>query len=477
MSIRPTQASIFDLVRHGISSNYAALLEAQEQLSSGKRILRPSDDAIGTMRSLSLRRQSSVVEGYLSAIQAARPVMQTAVSEVEEMSGLYTEARALVLQAMNGTLNQGDRNSLAGELELLRASMLEVANARFGEQYLFGGTETGVAPYSETVVLGETRVVYHGDDHVRTAIIGRGTTVATTIPGSQLFGVHTPGGTQYQGLTGVASGTSADSGTGYGTLTLRHDVTTGALGAGLAFALGGASDTILGDHALVIDAAAGTVQLGDGPVRSIPGPGDADRADFRLVDAGGGELHLDFTGYTGATFTGTVRGDGSIAFDGSSFVGLTLAETDLELTSPTTGAVVHVDTTGITRAGTELVTFPGTTNVFDTLAGIAADLRSGEELGVPAMLDRVTIRMGELERHRENLLQGIAQLGATLARLDTTESGLENVGLHLAALISETEDADISEVVLKLTRAEQTLQIAQATGARLIQQSLLNFLR
>ena len=47
----------------------------------------------------------------------------------------------------------------------------------------------------------------------------------------------------------------------------------------------------------------------------------------------------------------------------------------------------------------------------------------------------------------------------------------------LAALTSETEDADISEVVLKLTRAEQTLQIAQATGARLIQQSLLNFLR
>jgi flagellar hook-associated protein 3 FlgL len=181
MSIRPTQASIFDLVRSGISLNYGTLLEAQEQLATGKRILRPSDDAIGTTRSLSLRRQSSVVEGYLSAIQSARPVMQTAASEVQEMSGLYTEARGLVLQAMNGTLSQGDRDSLAGSIELLRASMLDVANSTFGEQYLFGGTETSSPPYSEVQVLGESRAVYNGDGHARTASVGRGTTVATAI--------------------------------------------------------------------------------------------------------------------------------------------------------------------------------------------------------------------------------------------------------------------------------------------------------
>ena len=44
MSIRPTQGRIFDLVREGIRSNTAKLIRAQEQASSGKRIIRASDD-------------------------------------------------------------------------------------------------------------------------------------------------------------------------------------------------------------------------------------------------------------------------------------------------------------------------------------------------------------------------------------------------------------------------------------------------
>ena len=45
-----------------------------------------------------------------------------------------------------------------------------------------------------------------------------------------------------------------------------------------------------------------------------------------------------------------------------------------------------------------------------------------------------------------------------------------------ADLISNVEDVDFAEVALDLQRAEQTLQLAQATGARLAQQTLLNFL-
>ena len=68
-------------------------------------------------------------------------------------------------------------------------------------------------------------------------------------------------------------------------------------------------------------------------------------------------------------------------------------------------------------------------------------------------------------------------LGARGSRLRNADARLEGVSLQLESLLSNTQDVDFSEVVLQMTRSEQTLQLAQATGARLMQQSLLNFLR
>jgi flagellin-like hook-associated protein FlgL len=48
---------------------------------------------------------------------------------------------------------------------------------------------------------------------------------------------------------------------------------------------------------------------------------------------------------------------------------------------------------------------------------------------------------------------------------------------HLASLLSSTEDADLSSTILEMSKAEQTLQLAQATGSRLLNTTLLNYLR
>ena len=257
---------------------------------------------------------------------------------------------------------------------------------------------------------------------------------------------------------------------------IRHDATSG-LGAGLASANGGAEDTIVGDHQLVVDGVAGTVQLGGGEVLELPSATDADFTDFVVTDADGSELHLDFTAWTGADFTGTVSGTASIAMDGGDFTALDLSATDLELSDDATATILHVDATGITRAGSELVTFRGAANVFDTLQGIAADLRSGQALGGEMLTERLGTRLEELDRNSANLLAGLSQVGSRMERIETTQERLGEVDLHLQGLISETEDADLTAVVLDLNRSEMTLQVAQAAGARLLQQSLLNYLR
>src|SRR5690242_20642704 len=120
MTLRPTQATSYDSVRRGLFLNFAKLIRAQEQVSSGKKILRPSDDPVGTASSLSISRQIGDVARYRSAALAAKPLMDAGISAVGEATNLYSEARELVIQGLNGTLNDTDRASIAQQIALLK---------------------------------------------------------------------------------------------------------------------------------------------------------------------------------------------------------------------------------------------------------------------------------------------------------------------------------------------------------------------
>ena len=480
MTIRPTQASVSAQIRSGLMFNLQKLVTAQQQVATGKRILKPSDDPVGSSLAQSFKRALAGSERYRSAIQSGRTMVDTASSHLLDATGLLTEARGLVLQGMNGPLDPQDRSLIAGELRLMRDRLMDIANAQIGNRYMFGGTVTERAPFESQVVNGKPVASYQGNGESQELLVGRGTRVETTIPGDDIFAKLERSGVAFSGLTGLGAGTSANEGVGSVDIQLRHDATTavgGPLTGGLAFAAGGANDTILGDHALTVDPVAGTAQLGSGPVVRLPQPGDPDEADFVLTSAGGAELHLDFTGYTGVAVNDTVRGDGSISIDGSSFTAMTFTETDLQLLDPATGTILHVDTTAVERAGPELVHFGGTIDTFAMLQGIVDDLENDQDLTAAELRDRLGMWLGELDRNHDNVLGATGALGARSQRLTRMESGLAESEVQVQSLLSGVEDADFSQVVLDMTRAEQTLELAQATSVRLLNNSLLNFLR
>lgn len=477
MNIRPTQASKFALVNSGLSLNFAKLALSQERIATGKRILRPSDDVIGTAKSLSTRKQMSQIGNYYQAIESSRPYLESASSSLQDVSGILTEARALLTQGMSGTLNDSDRALIGGQLEQLVDQLVDVANSQFGDRYLFGGTLSNDPPFAFETTNGVRRVVYRGDDEVQRVKIGSGTEVGINIPGSDIFGLFEYAGAKLSGLTGATLGTSANQGTGYADLIFRHDATVGTPGAGIALANAGDDDTILQDHLLTVDATAGTVTLGNGASVPIPQVGDADYSDFVVKTADGAEVHLDFTGYTGVDTSATLSGAGSVSLEGTNFSPLSFTETDLELIDSDRGIVVHLDTKNVNRAGSELLSFQGGVSIFDALQGAASDLKNSSGLGSSDFLARMTDRLTEMDRNQENALSALGTLGARTERLNDSAERLSAMDLSLQGVLSKIEDADLATVALELSRAEQTLQLAQMTGSRLLQNSLLNFLR
>jgi len=474
--MRISTLSIFNHALLGMRPSQLALVRAQEQITSGRRILRPSDDAAGTARSLALRTTLAHTRRIQESIGAGRTRLDGATATLENSSELLTRARELMLQAMNGVLSDDDRQAVATELESIRAQLLEDANLQVDGSYVFSGSAVGTRPWEEVLSGGTMHTVYRGNGDEQLIQAGEDTFVAVSGVGNRIFGATAPGAARFDGLTGIASGRTADEGTGYAYLTLRHDatVTTGFTDVGLTVVDGGAKDTLLGANRLVIDGTAGTIRLGDGPAVEIPAAGE--RGDVVVRNEHGGELHLDLEAWTGGDYDDTVLGRGSISMDGTSFVPLDFTETDLELHDRSLGQIVHVDTTAVLRAGRELVTFGDSVNPFDVLQGVVDDLRNGEDLQLTELQARLGHRLEGLDQVHDDLLVGLGVLGARSARLVNADQRQGELSVQTQGRLSEVEDVDFAEAVIDLQRAQQLLQLAQAAGARVMQTSLLNFL-
>lgn len=470
-NLRPTQSGTFSLVRRNLSMNSRKLVGYQQQIATGKRILKPSDDVLGSSRALSFRRQLASADRFLSTIGASRPTVDAATSALEQGGSLITEARTLLLQSMNGTLNQSDRTTLGNQLELLLDSLLDIANTKSGEDYVFSGSETGKRSFDRD---SSGKIAYQGNQSTRKVSIGEDTDIAIGIPGSEAFGSFEFSGLALSTLTGAQAGSSANQGVGDAELIVRHDATAGALGAGIAFANGGSDDTLIGAQALVVDATAGTIQLGSGDAVDIPDPLTA---DFVVTDSNGAEVHLDLTGYAGGAVNTTLTGTGSVSVDGVNFTAFTGAETNLQLINSADDSVVHLDLTEVNRAGSDLIQFQGTLDVFSTIEGVVADLRNESGLSANEVVDRLGMRLDELDRNHDNLLGALGKLGGSAQRMQLTETQTQELDLRLQGLLSDVEDADFSELILNLTETERTLELAQLSGTRLIQTSLLNYIR
>lgn len=467
----------YSRVLSGLSLNNGRLLDLQTQLTTGLQFQTPSDNPGGVRRVLDLEGRLSNSVRSQEALAAGEVVLGEGASRLLEISGLVAEAREHLIQGLNGVLDDDSRALIGAELRSIRDELLRLANSDIDGNSLFAGSNTGVTPFQLEVSDGVERVVYAGNTEGQ-AIEVDGIRTPITLSGLDVFAAFEPSGVNLVGTTGLALGSTANEGVGSAELVIRSDgIDASSLaGAGIATA-GSPPGTLVGTQAVTIDAVAGTIRLGDGPAVSIPDPTSPEAADFELTGTGGATLRLDLSAYDGSSITGSVTGAASISFDGGAFTELDTTDADLRLIAPDGERVVHVDATQVTSAGRELVHYSGAENLFDLLGSLADDLESSGEFGVEELQERLGVRLSELDRHQDAVGRGLGTLGARTQRLGDSRNSLAAVELNIRERLSEVQDIDISEVVLDLQQTQNALQLSQATGARLLQTSLLDFLR
>lgn len=108
--------------------------------------------------------------------------------------------------------------------------------------------------------------------------------------------------------------------------------------------------------------------------------------------------------------------------------------------------------------------------VFDFLDTLVSDIEAGN-------LTQVSSALGTLDKLTENLLSARSTIGARINRLELQQSRLESTQISYTGLLAQNEDADMAEVIMQLKMQENVYRASLAAGARIIQPSLVDFLR
>jgi flagellar hook-associated protein 3 FlgL len=115
---------------------------------------------------------------------------------------------------------------------------------------------------------------------------------------------------------------------------------------------------------------------------------------------------------------------------------------------------------------------PGATgNMLGVMRDIATHLRAGDTAKLGS--DDLNAIQGQID----NLLSVQARVGAGMNRLDTASSRLQEIEESTMSMLSNTEDADMAETLVNFSTQQAVYQSALNAGARIVQSSLLDFLR
>jgi len=145
--MRITQNTIYQTINHNISTITEQLNNVNEQISSGKRINKPSDDPIGVTHALNLKEVLSQISQYGTNINQGQSWLQATDSALQSVQGLITQAKTLATQMSTGTYNATDRADAAQDAQNILEQLVQIGNTQVDGRYIFSGDKDQTPAY------------------------------------------------------------------------------------------------------------------------------------------------------------------------------------------------------------------------------------------------------------------------------------------------------------------------------------------
>ena len=183
--IRLSSQQVFSTGISRMQEINTSLNKTQEQISTGQRVNRPSDDPVAAARILKLDQELARVDTYQRNADLADNRLQQEESSLESAIDIIQRIRELTVQAGNGSLSDNDRLSISSEIRERLDQLATVANTQDASgEYIFSGFQGSVPAFKQD---DTGSWIYQGDEGQRVLEIDDGVTVAISDHGKGIF--------------------------------------------------------------------------------------------------------------------------------------------------------------------------------------------------------------------------------------------------------------------------------------------------
>jgi flagellar hook-associated protein 3 FlgL len=183
--VRVSTSQVYRQTTDSLMRNLAEIIRLNTQVSSGRRINKPSDDPTGARRALDYKVAIDAGDQYAKNVSDASNAIGFADNALSSVSSALVRAKELALQGANGTMDAASRAAISKETGQLRDQILSIANSRNGNEYVFSGFRTDVAAFDPSFA-------YQGDEGAINVMVDRGAMIPRNVAGSDAFGYSLP---------------------------------------------------------------------------------------------------------------------------------------------------------------------------------------------------------------------------------------------------------------------------------------------
>lgn len=513
--MRVATRTIYQNINTNLSRVTEQLKVINEQISSSKRINRPSDDPIGITHTLNLKEILSQIGQYETNIKQGQSWLQSSESAVQSVEDLTVRAKEVANQMSTGTYTASDRQNAAEEVQNILEQLVQLGNTQVNGRYIFGGdrdkteafslglnihdavaSSANNTAYTGTATSSGTYTGLYSKNYVAEITTGGAVGVArykvsedggATWSDDNAFLTSTTGSGLYVGATTVVTRDPGWTGTSHPTSS-GNDY-TGASGAQYTFTVptvtladptppptnpavqvtwtktGGGTGTAT----IPADYVAGTPLAVENGVTIAFSYGDLVAGETFTVDVTP-SASLESPPDQGARIAFTNPNPAAVLTVGDRFnVEVSRYNGDQDGMNLLIGQGAGIQAN---VPGNDVFGGPGApeNNLLDIVAGLRNALENNNIDGVQAALDQLSDAQ---VRNTSNL----ADVGSRLDRLEISTNFLSDLNINNTKRLSGIEDLDITQAVTDLNSKQMVYQAALYAASKVTSISLLDYLK
>jgi len=182
--INNSTSAFYERSTQGLSALRQRAESLQEQLGSGEKLARSSDDPVAASRLRALVRSDRLANFDTANANRATADLSLADSALTSFADTVMRVQELATQAANGTLNAGQRAAIGSEIAQIHANLVGLANSRDSSGHALFGGETAGQAYT---LDGLGNAVYAGTGTAGDLPLGEGQSVARGLTGPEFL--------------------------------------------------------------------------------------------------------------------------------------------------------------------------------------------------------------------------------------------------------------------------------------------------